>query len=85
VQGWVEEPETNFGWILIGDEVTRATSKRFSSREDPIVANRPQLTVNFTPPDECKNDLAADLNHDCRVDYLDFAILAAQWLEGEGE
>lgn len=85
VQGWVDEPETNFGWILIGDEVTRASAKRFSSREDPTPAYRPQLTVNFTPPHPCKEDLKADLNHDCQVDYLDFAIVALEWLSGESD
>lgn len=48
VQGWLDQPATNFGWIVIGDESTSATAKRFDSREHLTVANRPVLTVEFT-------------------------------------
>ena len=48
IQGWLTTPSTNFGWILVGDESTTNTSKRFDSRENPTSANRPQLTVNYT-------------------------------------
>ena len=37
-----------------------------------------ELTTNVRPP--C-HELEADLNHDCKVDILDFAEFAAQWLE----
>ena len=55
VQGWVNDPANNFGWILTGDEGTRST-KRFDSRQSPIVANRPVLTVSFTPPTSVEDD-----------------------------
>jgi hypothetical protein len=48
VQAWVDTPEANFGWILIGNEAVNQTSKRFSSREDPVEANRPVLMVTFS-------------------------------------
>ncbi|NDV63155.1 DNRLRE domain-containing protein [Puniceicoccales bacterium CK1056] len=49
VQSWIEAPETNFGWILIGLEgVTSA--KRFYSREHTVAAQRPQLTITFSTP-----------------------------------
>jgi len=48
VQQWLDQPSTNFGWAIIGDEAENKTSKRFDSRE--IVGDtRPQLTVNYTP------------------------------------
>ncbi len=50
VQGWVDNPATNFGWILIGDEETAATSKRFDSRQNAVTANRPLLTVTYEMP-----------------------------------
>lgn len=50
VQGWLDAPGTNFGWILIGVENAPATAKRFDSRENGTPANRPKLTVVFTPP-----------------------------------
>jgi hypothetical protein len=47
VQAWVDDPSTNFGWILIGLEgVTSA--KRFLSREATTVSNRPKLTITYT-------------------------------------
>jgi len=33
VQSWVEQPETNFGWLLIGDERYPRTVVAFASRE----------------------------------------------------
>ncbi len=47
VQGWIDQPSTNFGWIVIGNESTAATTKRFDSREISPNATRPTLTVDF--------------------------------------
>lgn len=48
VQAWVLSASTNYGWILIGDESTSGTARRFNSRESGTVANRPTLSVTFT-------------------------------------
>jgi hypothetical protein len=48
VQSWLDSPATNYGWILIGNEAVLATAKRFDSRENPIAANRPKLTIYYT-------------------------------------
>ena len=48
VQGWLKNPATNFGWLLLGNEGANQTTKRFYSKENPTAANRPQLTVEFT-------------------------------------
>ena len=48
LQGWQANPATNFGWLIMGDESTSGTAKRFDSRENPIAANRPQLTIIYT-------------------------------------
>ncbi len=50
VQEWVDDPARNFGWILIGNETANQTAKRFDSRHTSTPANRPRLTVSFTPP-----------------------------------
>jgi hypothetical protein len=50
VQGWLDHPETGFGWILLGDESRATTVKRFDSREAPELESRPLLYVEFTPP-----------------------------------
>jgi hypothetical protein len=51
VQQWLDQPASNFGWIIIGNESQSATSKRFDSREIQD-GNAPGLEVLFTtaPP-----------------------------------
>ena len=51
VQGWVDEPSTNFGWIVRGDESTNMTAKRFNSREHPDPATRPTLEILYVAAD----------------------------------
>ena len=58
VQGWLDNPGTNYGWVLIGDETTKTTTRRFDSREG---ASPPQLVVEFdldpnTPVEACCQD-----------------------------
>ena len=50
VQDWLDNPASNFGWVLVGDESTFPTSKRFDSSENPIPSTRPLLAVAFTVP-----------------------------------
>ncbi len=50
VQQWVDNPGSNFGWIMIGNEGGPNTAKRFASRENPLSGVRPSLTVDYTPP-----------------------------------
>jgi len=50
VQGWLNNSGTNFGWIMRGDELTAANTKRFDSRQGGTPANWPQLTVTYLPP-----------------------------------
>ena len=48
VQDWLDNPGTNFGWILIGPENSQSI-KWFDSREASNMNNRPMLLVEFTP------------------------------------
>jgi hypothetical protein len=48
VRFWREHPESNFGWILIGDESEPGTARRFDSREGPAEALRPILVIFTT-------------------------------------
>ncbi|MBI4306037.1 MAG: DNRLRE domain-containing protein [Chloroflexi bacterium] len=50
VQSWVDDPSKNFGWILLGNERSSPTTKRFSSRQNANESGRPMLTVEFTAP-----------------------------------
>ena len=49
VQSWVDNPSTNFGWAIIGNEAVSGSAKRLDSRNHPTPANRPSLTVTYTP------------------------------------
>jgi hypothetical protein len=44
VQSWVDNPASNFGWLVLGDETAIATAKRFDTRES---ASPPMLTIEF--------------------------------------
>jgi hypothetical protein len=50
VQGWLNTPAGNNGWILIGNESTDSTSKRFETRESVTPTSRPKLIITYTPP-----------------------------------
>ncbi|MGQ0629217.1 MAG: DNRLRE domain-containing protein, partial [Phycisphaerales bacterium] len=50
VTGWVNTPSTNFGWLLRGNETDANLTKRFNTKEHATSAQRPKLTVTFTPP-----------------------------------
>ena len=45
VQSWVNNPASNFGWLVLGDESEAATAKRFDTRES---ASPPILTIEYT-------------------------------------
>src|SRR4030095_14498372 len=47
VQSWLNDSSINFGWLMLGDESTGSTAKRFDTRES---ANPPVLTIEYTGP-----------------------------------
>jgi hypothetical protein len=47
VQLWVDQPALNYGWILVGDEAVKS-ARRFDSRENENVLDRPLLEVVYT-------------------------------------
>ena len=50
VQDWVNNPESNFGWLLACElEGLERSKRKFGSRESGT-NSRPLLTVQFTPP-----------------------------------
>ena len=44
VQGWLNNPATNFGWLMLGDESVFLTAKRFDTRES---ASPPVLAITY--------------------------------------
>ena len=52
VQVWLDTPVDNFGCILVGDEESPSTAKRFHSRESVMPDVHPLLVVEYSPPCE---------------------------------
>jgi hypothetical protein len=50
VQAWLDDPASNHGWLLRGDETVPGTSKRFESRESADATLQPVLVVEFGRP-----------------------------------
>ncbi len=50
VEDWLADSTTNHGWILIGDESTFPTAKRFGSRENTGPGMQPLLSITYTVP-----------------------------------
>jgi len=48
VQTWLDEPDENFGWILVGQEDETHDAKRFDSRELDYEPFRPRLKVVYS-------------------------------------
>lgn len=75
VQGWLDNPATNFGWLVRGNESAMRTSKKFASREWGIPEQRPRLVINFTPHPM----VVGDLDDNGIVNSLDLGILLSNW------
>lgn len=51
VQDMLDVPGTNFGWIVVGDEIPAGrTARRIASRENGDAGARPKLTITYDPP-----------------------------------
>ncbi len=45
VQSWLDEPSTNYGWVLVGNEDENGFAKRFISRESKDESKHPRLRL----------------------------------------
>jgi hypothetical protein len=70
-QSWLDDPNNNFGWSLLTNESIIQTARRFGSRENATIANRPLLTIEYIP--------IADLDDDGSINFVDYALFANQW------
>ncbi len=61
---WLDFPQTNHGWILIGGETAPSTSKRFDSSENTDPSLRPYLTVEFDPDPSADDRSSSDDSSD---------------------
>jgi len=71
VQSWLDDPNNNFGWSLLTDESVIQTARRFGSRENATVANRPLLTIEYI--------LIADLDDSGFINFADHTLFANEW------
>jgi hypothetical protein len=58
VQDWLDDPASNHGWMLIGDEASVKNARRILSRENSGPGN-PLLSVEFTYPLPAANNIPA--------------------------
>lgn len=67
VQGWLDAPQSNFGWMLKNaDEATPATFRGFYSSQTATAELRPHLAVSFSLP--------GDFDHNDVVDAADLGV-----------
>ena len=59
VTAWVDQPDDNFGWIVLGDEPVVQNARRFISRENGDVELRPMLIVEYTPEEVTTRSIPA--------------------------
>jgi hypothetical protein len=84
VQAWVNNGDTNFGWILINNEALTSTTRKFGSREAFETASRPVLVVTFSASGpSCLADLAIDGQPDGTVDGSDFIAFVNSFAIGD--
>ncbi|HWM23813.1 MAG TPA: DNRLRE domain-containing protein [Chthoniobacterales bacterium] len=74
VQSWVSTPATNFGWVILGNEIDPGTAQRFNSGENP--SNPPQLTVTYQVP------TLANISTRLRVETGDNALIGGFIITG---
>ncbi len=73
VQAMLDDPSSDFGWVLIGDEATLFSAKKFGSKDNVDASFHPTLTIEFVPcPWDCGDG-------DGVVGINDFLALLAQW------
>jgi hypothetical protein len=70
VQFWQAFPDSNFGWMFIGDESVPATTKRINAGTHPDPAVRSILTL-YGPCDDCFCFYQGDINANGSVDAVD--------------
>lgn len=75
VQAWLDDPDGNHGWMVIGYEDEIQTVKAFASRHHPDPSTWPTLVITWS----MNASLPADINADGTVDGADLGELLAQW------
>jgi hypothetical protein len=56
LNAWLDHPQQNFGWLLIGFEDGAMNAHRFHSREHTEVNTRPRLRLVYRSPESVSSD-----------------------------
>jgi hypothetical protein len=89
VQVWLDNPSSNFGWLIMGDEDVEKTARRIGTREQIEETERPYLVVEYEI-----GSTPGDFTGDGEVDGADLGLMLAVWgtcpgcpedLTGDGE
>jgi hypothetical protein len=56
VQQWLDNAATNFGWVIVGNEATAPTAKRFDSKDNSNPQVHPVLNITYDPPVNVRED-----------------------------
>ena len=75
VQVWLDDPKLNNGWVILGQEGTTKTARKFGSREYFDASKQPTLVVTY----EEAGGTPGDFNGDGKVDGADLGLLLAVW------
>jgi hypothetical protein len=75
VQSWLDDPASNFGWIIIGNEEFLQSVKALASRHYKLPDAHPRLTIEYLAP----APVMGDLNGDQLVNGADLGLLLAAW------
>ena len=72
VQLWLDDPASDFGWIVMGNEAQQPSAKRFDTHENMAANFHPVLTVDYVP-------CPADMDGDNVVAVPDLLTLLGAW------
>jgi hypothetical protein len=50
VQGWLNNPRSNFGWLIKNNESGSRNARRFNGLDWPEASQRPSLVIQYTVP-----------------------------------
>jgi hypothetical protein len=50
VQAWLDDPSTNFGWVIRGNETLPGSLKSFGTQQNAVTERRPSLQVFYRTP-----------------------------------
>jgi hypothetical protein len=86
VQGWLDNPSGNFGWIVIGNEAALSSARRFNSRNHSNVSLRPRLTIEYIGgSDPCPKDDPDDTDGDGVCDSDDICPGGNDTVDTDGD